>query len=79
MPLAAHAAPKAPTNLVTTAVSTNQINLSWTDNANNETGFKIERKTGAGGTYGQIATTGANVRRIGMNRASTMVFPPWRS
>src|SRR6185436_7970212 len=34
---------------------------AWTDNANNETGFKIERKTGAAGTYSQIATVGANV------------------
>jgi RHS repeat-associated protein len=53
--------PSAPTNLVATAVSTTQINLSWTDTSNNETSFKIERKTGSGGTYSQIATTGANV------------------
>ena len=55
------AAPASPTALGATPVSTSQINLSWTDNASNETGFKIERKTGAGGTYAQIATTGANV------------------
>jgi hypothetical protein len=52
--------PAAPSGLTATAVSSSQINLAWTDNANNETGFKIERKTGAGGTYSQIATTGAN-------------------
>ncbi len=51
----------APTNLTATAVSSSQINLSWTDNSNDETGFKIERKTGASGTYSQIATVGANV------------------
>ncbi|MDM8566952.1 fibronectin type III domain-containing protein [Candidatus Halobeggiatoa sp. HSG11] len=33
----------APTNLNGTAASETQINLSWTDNSNNETGFKIER------------------------------------
>ncbi len=55
------ALPAAPSGLSATAVSTSQINLSWTDNATNETGFKIERKTGSGGTYAQIATTGANV------------------
>lgn len=33
----------APTNLVATAVSPTQINLSWEDNANNEAGYKIER------------------------------------
>jgi len=38
--------PAAPSNLVATAVSTSQINLSWTDNANNEQGFKIERCQG---------------------------------
>lgn len=39
------AIPAAPTNLTATAVSTSQINLSWTDNSNNETGFQIERST----------------------------------
>jgi hypothetical protein len=54
-------APTAPSNLGASPVSASQINLSWTDNSGNETGFKIERKTGAGGTYSQIATVGANV------------------
>jgi hypothetical protein len=35
--------------------------LAWTDNANNETGFSIERCTGNGCTnFAQIATVGAN-------------------
>ena len=55
------ATPAAPSGLAATAETTNRIRLTWTDNANNETGFKIERKTGAGGTYAQIATVGANV------------------
>lgn len=55
------ATPAAPSNLAATPVSNTQINLAWTDNATNETGFKIERKTGAGGTYAQIATASANV------------------
>jgi hypothetical protein len=43
-------------------VSTTQINLSWTDNSNNETGFSIERCTGNSCTnFAQIATVGANV------------------
>jgi len=53
--------PAAPSSLTATAASNTQINLAWTDNATNETGVKIERKTGASGTYAQIATLGANV------------------
>lgn len=52
--------PAAPSVLMATAVSKNQINLAWTDNSNNEGGFKIERKTGAAGTYAQIATADSN-------------------
>jgi Fibronectin type III domain len=54
--------PNAPTGLTATAVSSSQINLGWTDNATNETGFKIERCQNAGcSTFAQIATVGANV------------------
>src|SRR6185436_7987449 len=53
--------PVAPSALAATTLATNQIKLTWTDNATNENGFAIERKTGAGGTYAQVATVGANV------------------
>jgi YD repeat-containing protein len=53
--------PNTPTNLTAVVASLTQINLSWIDNATNETGFKIERKIGTGGTYSQIATLGVNV------------------
>ena len=36
-----------------------QLKLSWTDNSNNENGFKIDRKTGTSGTFAQIASIGA--------------------
>jgi hypothetical protein len=37
------------------------INLAWTDNSSNETGFKIERCQGAGCTnFAEIAQVGAN-------------------
>jgi hypothetical protein len=59
---AAQAVPAAPSNLTATAVSTSQINLSWTDNSNNETGFKIERCEGNACTnFAEIAQVGANV------------------
>jgi hypothetical protein len=54
--------PNVPSNLTATAVSATQINLAWQDNSTDETGFRIERKTGAGGTYGEIATVGMNVQ-----------------
>ena len=53
--------PVAPSNLAATAVSTTQINLNWQDKSSDETGFKIERKTGSSGTYTQIATTNTNI------------------
>jgi subtilisin family serine protease len=48
-----------PTGLSGSSSSTSGIDLTWTDNSANETGFKIDRKTGAGGTYSEIATVGA--------------------
>ncbi|MDO8510217.1 MAG: phytase, partial [bacterium] len=51
-------APAAPTSLTASAASATQINLSWTDNSNNESGFKIERSTD-GATFAQIATASA--------------------
>jgi C1A family cysteine protease len=54
--------PSAPSNLTATVVSKTQINLSWTDNSNNENSFKIERCQGQGCTnFAQIATVGPNV------------------
>ncbi len=53
--------PASPSGLTATAVSSSQVNLGWVDNSTNESGFKIERKTGAGGTYAQIATLAAGV------------------
>jgi hypothetical protein len=37
-----------------------QLQLAWNDNSNNEDGFKIERKTGTSGNYGEIITLGIN-------------------
>jgi hypothetical protein len=52
--------PNAPTNLSATSASTSQINLVWTDNASNETGYKVERSTD-GNTYAPLVTLGAGV------------------
>ncbi len=48
--------PASPSNLSATAVSHSQIDLSWLDNSDNETGFRIERTSD-----GYSTTVGANV------------------
>jgi hypothetical protein len=48
--------PAAPTNLTATLQAGPQVNLAWRDNANNETGFSVERCTGANCTvFARIA------------------------
>lgn len=49
--------PVPPSALTAIATSSTAITLNWTDNSTNESGFKIERKTGTG-TYAQIASLG---------------------
>jgi predicted phage tail protein len=57
-------APVAPSGLSGTTVSGTRIDLKWTDNSPDESGFMIERApdvSGVAGAYAQIATVGANV------------------
>jgi hypothetical protein len=67
--------PAAPTNLAATAISTSQINLSWTDASSNEGGFKIERCAGSTCTnFAQVAQAGAGVTSFansGLSKAVT--------
>ena len=53
-------APAAPSGSAAAAASSSSINLRWTDNASNETGFAIERSA-SGGTYAEVARVGTNV------------------
>lgn len=41
--------PAFPTNFKATAISKSQIDLSWSDNASNETSYKVERYLSSGG------------------------------
>lgn len=53
--------PKAPSGLTAATASASQINLAWTDNADNEDGFKIERSSNKMKAYVQVATVGEDV------------------
>jgi titin len=48
--------PAAPTVLTATAGATTTVNLTWTDNASNETGFTLQRATDAAFTKGLTTT-----------------------
>jgi hypothetical protein len=52
--------PGTPNALAAAAVATNQINLDWNDNSDDEDGFKIERSTN-GVNFLPLGTVGANV------------------
>jgi hypothetical protein len=52
--------PAAPSGLAATAISKTQINLTWTDNAGNETGYQIERSANNPSAFVQIVQLGAN-------------------
>ncbi|MDP3902439.1 MAG: zinc-dependent metalloprotease family protein, partial [Methylococcaceae bacterium] len=54
------ALPNAPSNLTAGALSASQINIAWTDNANNETGFRLERSAD-GINWSEIAVTNSNI------------------
>jgi hypothetical protein len=53
--------PAAPSGLVLTVLSTSSIKADWTDNANNEWGFKVYRSLD-GTTYAKVGQTGINVK-----------------
>lgn len=53
--------PQAPSNLVASAASTSQINLSWNHSGDNEDGFRVERSaTGLAGSWSELANKGVN-------------------
>jgi len=54
--------PTAPSDLIVTAVSATEIQLTWVDNSKDEKGFKIERSHNQE-NWTEVATTAANVTR----------------
>jgi titin len=53
-------APNAPTGAQASPISHNLVTLSWTDNASDETGFRIERSVN-GGAWSSLTTVATNV------------------
>lgn len=53
--------PAAPGGLTATAASSSAINLAWSDNSNNETGFDIERSTD-NANWAALASLGSNIQ-----------------
>ncbi|MBE0598144.1 MAG: multicopper oxidase domain-containing protein [Desulfuromonadales bacterium] len=66
--------PAPPSNLTATLQPGPQVLLAWTDNANNETGFVIERAVG-NGAFAAYATVGARNNTGSVNYTDTAVVP----
>lgn len=68
--------PSQPTFLRATPVGTSRVDLQWTDNAYNETGFTIEKKIS--GVYTQVGTVGANVKTFSHTGLSSTANSAYR-
>jgi hypothetical protein len=52
--------PNAPSGLTAIADFSRRINLSWTDNSNNESGFRIERSVNGGANWSLLSSLPSN-------------------
>ena len=50
----------APSSLIASPISESQINLTWTDNSNNETGFEIEQSSDGVSNWVRVGVSGPN-------------------
>ncbi len=69
--------PLSPSNISVITLSTSQIRVSWRDNSDNETGFKIERATSALGPFNFVATTNPGIATFtdsNLNAASVYYY-----
>jgi chitodextrinase len=68
--------PNAPTSLSATALSSSQVQLAWTDNASDETGYRVEVKP-PGGAYsdvGGVTTNSTGAQVSGLTAVTTYSF-----
>jgi hypothetical protein len=54
-------APSAPTSLVATATTMTTVSLAFTDNASDESGFRMERRQGEAAPWAKVGDLAANV------------------
>jgi hypothetical protein len=69
--------PSAPSALSASAISQTRIDLAWTDNSNNESGFKIERSPNGTSGWMQIDTVGVGVSTysdVGLSAGTTYFY-----
>ncbi|HHW49015.1 MAG TPA: hypothetical protein GXX14_10430 [Clostridiaceae bacterium] len=69
--------PHEPEDLVVEAVSSRQINLTWTDNSTNEQGFRIERRRSGEANFRFVATVAAgvtNYKDTGLNPGTVYYY-----
>lgn len=69
--------PADPTGLVATAVAHNQVNLSWNDNANDETGYEVQRAL-SGGSFSAVATLTAGEKNYNDTSVSLLTAYDYR-
>jgi hypothetical protein len=68
-------APAAPTSLAAGNVTTSALTLTWIDNADNETGYVVQRQSG--GTWTTVATLGADAttyQNTGLSAGTTYSY-----
>jgi hypothetical protein len=73
---ALNSAPAAPSNLTASVLSTTEVGLSWTDNANDETAYSVEMRT-LGGVFAEVKALAANstgTTIAGLSPATAYVF-----
>jgi len=67
-----------PANASADAASSTLINVSWTDISALETGYRVERKTGTGGSFAVIAALPAGSGSLSDNSVSAGTFYTYR-
>ena len=60
----------APVKVLAGSITTNSVQLSWTDCSDNEDGFRVERSTNGGGTWTGCASTIPNLQTVAVGQLS---------